>query len=84
MTVLLMVFVALLGTTFVAVVQVNIHSSTRSDHKAEAQIAARAGMRLMKQRVAQEGLNWRPKDKDPAQQTRPQAKRLLIATYYEI
>jgi hypothetical protein len=78
-----MVFVALLGTTFVTVVAMNLDTAARSNDKAEAQSAARAGMRLMKQRVAQEGLNWRPKDKDLAQQNPPQPNDPSYRAYYD-
>jgi hypothetical protein len=83
MAVLMMVFAALLGATFITVVAANVQGSARSDDKAEAQSAARAGMRLMQQRLAQDGLNWRPKDKDPAQQTPPQPGDASFRAYYD-
>jgi hypothetical protein len=78
-----MVFAALLGATFITVVAVNVQGVTRSEAKAEAQSAARAGMRLMQERLTEDGLNWRPKDKDPAQQNPPQPNDPSYRAYYD-
>ena len=65
MTVLLMVFAAVLGATFVTVVSLNLSQTQRAGSKAESQRAALAGLQFIDDQLVANGLAWRPKGATP-------------------
>ena len=64
LAVLLMVFAALLGATFITVVALNLSQTSRGTNRTEAQQAAFAGARYANDRILDsvEGEKWRPFD----------------------
>ncbi len=73
MAVLLMVFAALLGATFITVVALNLSQTARSESKNDARVAAQAGLRYANDQITQSeaGEDWRPEQVSP-----PPAPRL--------
>jgi len=65
LAVLLMVFAALLGSTFVTVVALNLNQTARQAGKNDARLAADAGMRLVNEQLVNNGENWRPEQVSP-------------------
>lgn len=63
--VLLMVFVALLGATFIVVVSQNLNSTARVESKEKSLHAAMAGLQFIDDRLVSDGLTWRPKNEAP-------------------
>jgi len=68
LAVLLMVFAALLGTTFIAVVASNLSQTARTGDKGEAVQAANAGIEYARRQLSESGLQWRPKTDAPPPQ----------------
>jgi hypothetical protein len=64
LAVVILVFAALLGTTFVAVVAINIGQTSRSEERNKAKIAAQAGLEFVNQQLTDstQALKWRPDD----------------------
>lgn len=62
LAVLLMVFAALLGSTFITVVALNLSQSSRGESKQDAQNSALAGLRdaNTQLQVSEQGEHWRP------------------------
>jgi hypothetical protein len=62
LAVLLMIFVALLGSTFVTVVALNMNQTARQEELSGARIAAQAGINFANTNLtySPQGLNWRP------------------------
>ena len=77
-TVLLMIFAAALGATFVTVVSLNLNQTARSSDKDEARLAAENGARFVRFQLENEGLRWRPK----TQNALPQPGEATFAAYY--
>ena len=71
LAVLLMVFAALLGSTFVTVVALNLQQTAREEDKLMARSAARAGLQLVNAQLTAQGTDWRPERLAP-----PPAPRL--------
>lgn len=67
LAVLLMVFAALLGSTFVTVVALNMNQSARDKNKTDAKLAAQAGLKVINDQInsSREGENWRPEMVSP-------------------
>jgi hypothetical protein len=64
LAVVVLVFAALLGTTFVAVVAINLGQTSRSEERNKAKVAAQAGLEYVNQQLtySTEAINWRPTD----------------------
>lgn len=62
LAVLIMVFAALLGTTFITVVAVNLNQGTRETGRADARAASDAGLKMVNSQIVNslEGEKWRP------------------------
>jgi hypothetical protein len=67
MAVLLMVFAALLGSTFITVVALNLSQTSRNESKRDAELAARAAVEVTNAQLTNstEGENWRPEMINP-------------------
>jgi hypothetical protein len=67
MAVLLMVFAALLGSTFITVVALNLSQTSRNESKRDAELAARAAIEVTNAQLTNstEGENWRPEMINP-------------------
>lgn len=67
LAVLLMLFVALLGATFVTVVALNLNQTARTEDKTRAREAARAGLGFVNDQLTNsaKGLKWRPQNPNP-------------------
>jgi hypothetical protein len=59
LAVLLMVFAAILGATFVTIVSLNLSQTARTESKGESQAAAQAGLQFVDDRLVSEGLTWK-------------------------
>lgn len=79
LAVLLMVFAALLGATFIAVVATNLNSTARSGAKTQAETQLRAGEIFARLRFSEAGLNWRPKRSENV----PQPSDIDFPFYYD-
>ena len=64
-SVVLMVFAAVVGATFVTVVAVNLNQTARSSDKDEARLAAENGAKFVRFQFQSEGQKWNPKDQNP-------------------
>jgi len=62
LSVLIMIFIVLLGTTFIAIVASNMGNTARTGAKDEARQAAKAGLEFADKELmgSDDGLNWRP------------------------
>ncbi len=78
-SVLLMIFVAVLGATFVTIVAANLNQTARSSSENEARLAADAGVRFVYFKMQSEGLAWRPKNENPP----PQPEDASFTFYYD-
>lgn len=76
--VLLMVFAAVLGATFVTVVAANLNQTARSSNKSSARRAVESGVRFVRFKLQSEGLRWRPKTDAPP----PQPDEASFPFYY--
>ncbi|HEX8234945.1 MAG TPA: hypothetical protein VF600_03230 [Abditibacteriaceae bacterium] len=67
MAVLLMVFAALLGSTFITVVALNLSQTSRNESKRDAELAARAAIEVANTQLTNstQGENWRPEHINP-------------------
>jgi hypothetical protein len=65
--VLLMVFAALLGSTFITVVALNLSQTARSENRNEAAVAAQAALKYVNDQITTgvEGEAWRPEKLSP-------------------
>jgi len=77
-SVLLMVFAAVLGATFVTVVAANLNQTARSSNKSSARRAVESGVRFVRFKLQSEGLRWRPKTDAPP----PQPDEASFPFYY--
>src|SRR2546430_2487203 len=64
--VLLMVFAALLGSTFVTIVALNLSQTARQQDQAAARAAADAGLKFVNDQLTQHGEDWNPTRNSPA------------------
>ncbi|HEX8234526.1 MAG TPA: hypothetical protein VF600_01075 [Abditibacteriaceae bacterium] len=81
LAVLLMVFAALLGTTFMTVVSLNLNQTARSSDKAAARLAAEAGLQFTRRQLQEKGLSWRPKSEAAPPQPRDADYRFYYDDY---
>ena len=65
LAVLLMVFAAILGATFITIVSLNLSQTARGESKGESQNAAQAGLQFVDDQLVSQGLTWRPKSISP-------------------
>lgn len=67
LSVLVMIFIVLLGTTFIAIVASNMSNTARTGSKDEARQAAKAGINFADSQLtgSASGLDWRPEGTNP-------------------
>lgn len=67
LAVLIMVFAALLASTFITVVAINLNQTSRQEDRADATAAAAAGLSVVNQQLvsSDKGENWRPEQLSP-------------------
>ncbi len=60
LAVLLMIFVALVGATFITVVSLNLDATATQEERQKAASAANAGLELINYQINANGTDWRP------------------------